>query len=63
MKYKYPKLFLSSITIAILSTQLTGCVGLLVAGAAGGAAVAMDRRDVELILTINKLNLKSIIYW
>jgi osmotically-inducible protein OsmY len=31
---------------ALLATQLSGCVGLLVAGAVGGASVAMDRRDV-----------------
>ncbi len=34
------------LTAAILSTQLSGCVGLLIAGAVGGASVAMDRRDV-----------------
>ena len=38
--------FRTTVLAAILSTQLTGCVGLLLAGAAGGASVAMDRRDV-----------------
>lgn len=37
---------LSSVCVALLTTQMSGCVGLLVAGAVGGASVAMDRRDV-----------------
>ncbi len=37
---------LSSVCVALLTTQLSGCVGLLVAGAVGGASVAMDRRDI-----------------
>jgi osmotically-inducible protein OsmY len=36
----------TTVLAAILSTQLSACVGLLLAGAAGGASVAMDRRDV-----------------
>jgi osmotically-inducible protein OsmY len=36
----------STVLAAILATQLTGCVGLLVAGAVGGTSVAMDRRGV-----------------
>lgn len=37
----------NTLLVAILATQLTGCVGLLVAGAVGGASVAMDRRDAN----------------
>ena len=36
----------TTVLTALLSTQLSACVGLLVAGAVGGASVAMDRRDV-----------------
>jgi osmotically-inducible protein OsmY len=37
----------TAVLTTLLATQLSGCVGLLVAGAmGGGASVAMDRRDV-----------------
>jgi osmotically-inducible protein OsmY len=37
----------NTVLAALLATQLSACVGLLVAGAVGGgASVAMDRRDV-----------------
>jgi osmotically-inducible protein OsmY len=36
----------NALFVAVLSTQLSACVGLLVAGAVGGASVAMDRRDI-----------------
>jgi osmotically-inducible protein OsmY len=37
----------TAVLAALLAAQLSGCVGLLVAGAVGGgASVAMDRRDL-----------------
>jgi osmotically-inducible protein OsmY len=36
----------NTLLVAVLSTQLSACVGLLVAGVVGGASVAMDRREV-----------------
>jgi osmotically-inducible protein OsmY len=36
----------NALFVAVLSTQLSACVGLLVAGAVGSASVAMDRRDI-----------------
>ncbi len=48
MKASPMKHFARAVVLAaILSTQLSACVGLLVAGAVGGgASVAMDRRDM-----------------
>lgn len=39
-------MFKITVLAALLSVQLSGCVGLLAAGAVGGASVAMDRREV-----------------
>jgi osmotically-inducible protein OsmY len=36
----------TTVLAAFLGTQLSACVGLLAAGAIGGASAAMDRRDV-----------------
>ena len=41
------RLALTSLTVVVLSSQLSACAGLLIAGAVGGAAVATDRRAVD----------------
>ena len=46
MKASIQPFIRNTLLAALLATQLTGCAALLVAGAVGGATVAMDRRDV-----------------
>lgn len=42
------KSFLKICALALLSTQLSACVGLLLAGAAGGALMSSDRRSHQM---------------
>jgi osmotically-inducible protein OsmY len=47
-KHTMKHLIQTTVLAAILSTQLTACVGLLAAGAiGGGASIAMDRRNIN----------------
>jgi osmotically-inducible protein OsmY len=49
----------TTVLTAILSTQLSACVGLLVAGAVGGASAVMDRRDVSVNATDRKIEFQA----